>query len=1582
VRVPLIHAVVRFTKATQKEIINIARYLHILRIARASALLPSQQTAIDSFPPTLDRTERTAQRVMFNSAAYSAGSNRRTAPDPRWVTAEPVTYGLGYTSQAPPPPDPPTARNRDADFHGDSPAPANPLQQLFAPLDSQVTPDISRRRAGGAHRAAPRDEVSGIVSTPPASTIRRPAARQQVVSPTADSDDRIADRLANLWTEYVDKPHQPPTSDKHRTLVSEREEITTTTTTVEGTWMNPSYLHPTKRWMYRHVQTPEAGSAYPHHAEALHRGGVAGRGSIFPAAVETRSSSAWAASSIPSGRPVDARVTPPPTPYLGASTSTYGGGTASQDVMYPRHQGDALPTYQLPHGLHAGWSGTAPPLASALQFAPSAYSAPPAHSAMSSVTTYPLTTFAGAPASSSAYPQLSPRGEPAAETIRFGLQSPVSFPAHWQSQVPAHQPTFAAVQGDGYDSMPAQLAAAQSYANPQQRGYLLTQPYPYNSPPISSGVLEAIRTLEERERGQRDHVRFVEAQSRRNLSTRASLEKPYGLAARPLTQPTHHDALPSREVATSTAYLWTSNHEPLPNPSFHLPPVHQVPQASQHSIVDDERYRKMMSQHAASVVDHQERVDSRAHTSLHHPPRSVSPLRRAPFLFERIAHIKDDELRGRHDLEMAEYQVRDAVCSVISSLQRHADAAAAQQALHRSLLITVSDEQDGRKQIEALQEHIVGAIVHLYGEATQSLVTTAYERISFFTRLYGKMHSDESRQRLDVVDEEVLSRRSVMVALHEAELSLYYTAAARLNECHRAVQRVAGHEAELRFGILQQEDHVRNEKFTRWSHERSVLDHVERQRLSSSRIIFSKLRHLQEQEHALRIDAEETQLRMHATLVAYSESAYERHRQIQQQSIERHWRDSQQREFAGRIAELEDREQTLRREGVMAWECVVEALHEWQAEMALQQELEMQFQHKRKLVGHIQQLEDIERSTRAAIAFAEDAVHTQHVAWAREMAVSLREARASAMARLMHALGASETFTRNQIAEEGARSFTHLCQREHAAYTILLIHYCIQEEDEGRETLAWLERQALAVLVQHESTERQAHTDREFRAACRRHEFRAMVDAYHTAEADSRHGLTQTEADQRDSMLAQRHREMRWIVEHVEARRRAAEEARRELTQKEHAAREERMAAEVQEWFDLGRSEEVGHRRAVEAASAAQRQREYQLRASSMTLCRLEEVNREVIVGAAAKSFQSLEERQSMVWKKYEEEHHRLQLVMEERKLRTFDEKRRRLFDDEAVAREGLNDVAHDMSRSLFEQFELRRPLAQSDNPAVVQFLHAEHRGRLELEDLFTYERWNLADLEAMSRDDVADGVAPLSLPRNDDRSLPRSHLPHSEERHDVFSVVSGNDFAQFVEASFPQPPSAPPPPQPPHPTSWEYEDLSPPREYEHAATQQAINPALPVTLPTGLESLRPKPPSRAPVTKPVSDVQQALLHMRPSTSIGGSGASTPTERLPGGGPGSIPIPDALRAMLRPGSAPQLPRTMPPPPRTVPSVRGSPPRPPPSAPSVGNMSRGVQDQLSADLLTQEATVRKKLATAQYQQLAAIIQENIETLPEA
>ncbi|CUG86277.1 Hypothetical protein, putative [Bodo saltans] len=1574
---------------------------------------------------------------MFNSAAYSAGSNRRTPLNSRWVTAEPVTYGLGTTSQLPAsllPTHEAAATNRARDFPefsaGDSPAPANPLQQLFAPLE-QVTPDLSRRRVGGAHhqRAAPKDELSGIVSTPPASTIRRPA-RHQMVSPTADGDERIADRLASLWTEYVDKPTAATSSAAaHPLRVAEQHEVittTTTTTSVEEAWShhsgNLNYPHPTKRWMYRHVKTPEAASAHPQRIEAQRRGGSPPRSTLIPIHIVPTSnpstydarSASWATSSYPSGRAVEPRVTPPPTPHLGSSTSMFSETTSRQQgnpphaASYHMPQSAAQTSYGAPHtysapsfGSHTYTASNAAGTDAAAQ--PSMPMPSFLHSATSSITSYPHTNAAPAQQPSLFPSNANVRGDVPAELHRYGLQSPQvggggylnhHHQAHAQQPStttgPQYAPQQSATQPSGYtlgqyyDAVPTPVMAAQP-----------TYSYGPVGLQMSSGVQESIRALEERERGQREHIRFVEAQARRNESTRFMLERPHGLAARPVT----HTATPASAAELTTSHLWTAGAQ-VPNPSFHLPPsTAHIPNMLQYPSADDHRH--VRADHVSSVVQ-RGGLDTFSHTSLYHrlsPPRSVSPHRRGPFLFERMGQIKNDELRARHDLEMAEYQVRDAVCSVIASLQQHAHNAAAQQALHRSLLITIADEQEGRKKLEALQEHIVVAIAHLYSEATQAMVTTAYERISFLTRLYSKMHSDESRQRLDMIDDEVLHRRALMVALHEAELSLYHSAASRLNEAHRALQRVSGHEAELRFGIVQEEDHIRNDKFARWAHERSVLDHLERQRLSSSRVIYSKLRNLQDQEHALRVDAEETQMRMHATLVAYSESAYERHRQMQQQSFERDWKEAQQREFAARIGELEEREQTLRREGVMAWECVVEALHEWKAEMALQQELESQFERKRRLVGRLQQVEDIETSSRTAIAFAEDAVHTQHASWAREMTTSIKEARASAMARLMHALGSNEAFTRSQIAEEWLRALGGLRQQEHAAYTQLLLHYCRHEEDENRETLTWLERQGVAVLRQHEATERQVHVDREFRAACRRHEHLAMVEAYHTAEADSRGGMAQTEASQRESLSIQCRREMLWIVEHIELRRKAAEEARRELTNKEQAAREERLATEAQEWFDLGRSEEVGHRRATEAANAAQRQREYQLRASSMTLCRLEEVNREVIVGAAAKSLQVLEERQSIIWKKFEEEHHRMMLVMEERKLRTFDEKRKKLFDDEALVRGELTDVAHDMWESLAEQFELRRPLAQSDNPQVVQFLHAEHRARIELEDLFTYERWNLTDLEAMSRDDVADGVAPLSLPRYDERSASRSHQPPNlptnievEQQHhhvDVFSVAVGrNDFAQFIEDSFPQPQAAPLPPQPPHPTSWEYEDLSPPREYEPAVqrrvTSTSTSSAPPQiaamsSAPAGLESMR-LPSSQRP------DIQQAMLHMRPSVSMGSSTQSTPTERTPAAaGPGSIPIPEALRALLRPAaaSAPQLPpRSMPPPPRTMPSLRGVPPRQPPAAPSGVNMSRAVQDQLAADLLTQEAAGRKRVATTQYQQLAAIIQENIETLPEA
>lgn len=1067
---------------------------------------------------------------------------------------------------------------------------------------------------------------------------------------------------------------------------------------------------------------------------------------------------------------------------------------------------------------------------------------------------------------------------------------------------------------------------------------------------MSSGVLEAARTLEERERGQREHIRFIEAQGRKNVLTRAALE-------RPIERHVRGDLISSMQPVDSSTFL--------------LPPSNVFARA-------------VVSEHAPRGVPLEP-------TSLRmSPPRSVSPHRRGPFLFERMAQIKDTEMRGRLDLELAERQVRDAVCSVIGSLQRHADAAAAQQAIHRSLLMTISDEQESRKKVEVLEAHIVGTIQELYRDATQSLITVAYERISFLTRLYSKMHADESRQRLEAVDEEVLSRRSLMVALHEAELALYQAAAARLTDAHRAGQRAIAHESELRFGIVQDEDRIRSDRYTRWAHERSVLEHLERQRLSSSRAIFSKMRTVQDQEKTLRVDIEETEARMHATLAAYAVSAYERHRQLQQETMERTWLEAQRRESVAKLREVEEREETLRREGVMAWECVVEALLDWKAEMALQQELEAQFERRKKLVLRLQQVEDIEHSARIAITFAEEAVHSQHLSWAREMASSLREARASALARVLHALSTNESFTRSQIAEEAQRAIASVRHGEHAAHTALLLFRCHEDEDEGRATVQWQERSALSIIAQVETTERQVHTDREFRAACRRHEHLAMLEAYSTAEDDSRLGVVHTETGQRDSLLGQFRQEAKWITEHIEARRKAADESRRDLILKESSAREERLVAEAQEWFELSRSEEAGHRRAMEAESAAQRQREYQLRASTMTLNRLEEVNRDVIIGAAAKSFQSLEERQSVIWNTYKEEHHRMLRVMEERNLRTLDERRRLLFDNEAIARGEVVDVEVDMWKKLKEQFHLRRPLAESDNPQVVQLLATERKGRLDLDDLFTYERWNLVDLETMSRDDVADGVAPLSLPRNDERSLSRP-TQHLEQQ-----LSPGNEFAQFVEESFPHR-AHPPPPQPPHPTSWEYEDLSPPREYDTIAPVRRLafpgsavaEPVEPEQQQPSVARLKSAPPLKAPASRPIhstADVQAALAHMRPSTSIVSSttqsAAATPTsdraERdLLGHGPGSTHIPDALRAALRPVvPVQQLPRSMPPPPRTAPSMRGSPPR---AAPS---MSTEVRLQMTSEVLSQESEGRRRLGQTQYQHLAAIIQENIETLPDA
>jgi hypothetical protein len=263
----------------------------------------------------------------------------------------------------------------------------------------------------------------------------------------------------------------------------------------------------------------------------------------------------------------------------------------------------------------------------------------------------------------------------------------------------------------------------------------------------------------------------------------------------------------------------------------------------------------------------------------------------------------------------------------------------------------------------------------------------------------------------------------------------------------------------------------------------------------------------------------------------------------------------------------------------------------------------------------------------------------------------------------------------------------------------------------------------------------------------------------------------------------------------------------------------------------------------TEALQTQQRLRWQQLRTAELTMLRLEEVQRDGIRGAEAREAMAVDQRASELRRLLVEEHGRLRVVLHARQIRSFEDKRRDLMDEEAVQRSALLDAEFGMWHDhLMQQFDLRRPLAQSDTAAVTQLLHQERRARMELGDLFTYERWNLADLEAMSRDDVADGVAP-----------PRPAAPHLEQPpHACLSGIlhwsnasSLNDFAVIAEgpAAAERPrasqPSKPPHSQPPDPKSWTFDDAL-------AVPQNDVRDPIPVT---GRVAPPPSRPPRAPPT-------------------------------------------------------------------------------------------------------------------------------------
>lgn len=1096
---------------------------------------------------------------------------------------------------------------------------------------------------------------------------------------------------------------------------------------------------------------------------------------------------------------------------------------------------------------------------------------------------------------------------------------------------------------------------------------------PPASPPRSSSVSNRNREfyspyrefhlkLEARERTQREHLRFMEYQTRKNITSQEMVDRPIA-AARNATQPFYSPLFRQVEQPPPPRRLLEANSFIAPSPATSV------------DRREEKRYDKTFS----------------------------------TFVNSRFQHFEETEERSRRELVEAEGSVRQSLGIVLNSLQQQAQATARREQLKRSELILANDEVHMRHKVEELEHHVYESILKMFRDSSKALVATLYEKVKLFATLGTSLQRDESKHRLEVIDAEVVSRRQLLVIAHESELLICERVSHRQREQSRDVQLLTRLEGDARASHETEESSERSDHYRRWSHERSVLEHLERQRFYNLRGLFEKLQSVVSSEAPIRLDIIELEEKMRKTLVTLYNSMTERHERILAQVYAREWNEARRQQLMFLCSDLSAHETKQREAVVQEWACVVLALEEWRSELRLQAEFERKRFASAAVRKRMIDTIELEEAGRNALMFSAQCIHEQHLHWHAELCAQAHDEAQRTRQNSVKVLIEGECCARRIAEDDECHHRAGMLARMRAEGADTRLAVCLRLEQEDRGAIDIHRRRGIQIVLEDELRVRASLEAREERRAKAAEQIRLFVEAYVAGERDSRLDVEHMEKRAFESMSEQFDKEREWLRAQLELRRSAAARQIQALVADEATSREALHAQQQGSQETLWAEKDSHHRHTLHILEQKRKALLNQFRTSVLTIHRLEEVNREVIAGSEFKACEEIAKRHAEIRRLLHEEVQRAIRHIDEVKKRTFGEKKVRLMEDELVRRNELSEAEADVwEHDILRQFALRRPVVQSNTLAVVALLERERKARLEVEDFFEYERWNLADLEAMSRDDVNDGVSPLRVP-SEFRTTPQRHatpmsasttstlavgpqvaMPHWSELHGgttfvlpSTSAIATNEFADIAEVNGG---GSPPPksrvslsvPQPPSAGEWEFDD---------ADGGTAVSSPRREPVPTGkvpvadvMVLLKSSRLPTKPIVEPHGSINAQPKSVTPPKVLPPRRESVPIdepELSPMSSEGTLsPIPSRGLAP-RLNSPPSVHRT--PAATSASEVEGLPRRREPGI-VIDKMQSMIASHQIVELEKEEKEKRRQLDHLQYHSLAQILRFNIETLP--